>query len=418
MVVFVTAFDRFAIDAFEAHALDYLLKPVDDSRLARALDRVRAQWQQKQAARATRTAHGAAGGPDAARARSAPDALAGSRPCAAAPAPAGTRRYATLLPIRSGRETLRLDVGTIDWIDAAGDYMCLHAAGQTHVLRATMKELEDMLDPQVFQRVHRSTIVNLARVRSLRPHLNGECFLKLQSGPGDQAESQFSRQGRDCCSTARASRRRRPELRPCGSAVQRAGNPWNDYARAACAGAALRLRLRSPHHALPRYLRCSRSSACITLLALVALWLGQAMAVAHASRHVGADPQWLARQPRAAVHRLRVARPAAGSRRRFGAPILVPAQSGAVPVPSAARSPSLRNPLATRFAPALLLVEACGPLAAAVLTPRRSARKRAGTRSACFDEDDSDEETVHWAVARRHCVRGCLLPFASQAQAR
>jgi two-component system LytT family response regulator len=107
-----------------------------------------------------------------------------------APAP---RRYATMLPIRSGRETLRLDVATIDWIDAAGDYMCLHAAGQTHVLRATMKELEDMLDPLVFQRVHRSTIVNLARVRSLRPHLNGECFLKLQSGQ----EIKLSRSFRD-----------------------------------------------------------------------------------------------------------------------------------------------------------------------------------------------------------------------------
>ena len=98
-----------------------------------------------------------------------------------------------MLPIRVGRETLRLDVSTIDWIDAAGDYMCLHAAGQTHVLRATMRELEEMLDPQVFQRVHRSTIVNLARVRSLRPHLNGECFLKLQSGQ----EVKLSRSFRD-----------------------------------------------------------------------------------------------------------------------------------------------------------------------------------------------------------------------------
>ena len=89
--------------------------------------------------------------------------------------------------------TVRLDVATIDWIDAAGDYMCLHAGGQTHVLRATMKELEEMLDPDVFQRVHRSTIVNLARVRSLRPHSNGECFLKLASGQ----EIKLSRSFRD-----------------------------------------------------------------------------------------------------------------------------------------------------------------------------------------------------------------------------
>ena len=179
MVVFVTAFDRYAINAFEAHALDYLLKPVDESRLAAALDRVRAQWQQRQAL-AQREQLMALLADLTGKGEISPDALAQTTSGAASPS--GTRRYATMLPIRSGRETLRLDVATIDWIDAAGDYMCLHAAGQTHVLRATMKELEEMLDPLVFQRVHRSTIVNLARVRSLRPHLNGECFLKLQSG--------------------------------------------------------------------------------------------------------------------------------------------------------------------------------------------------------------------------------------------
>jgi two-component system LytT family response regulator len=186
MVVFVTAFDRYAINAFEAHALDYLLKPVDDTRLAAALDRVRAQWQQKQAI-AQREQLMALLADVKGNGEISPEGAA------AAASAAGARRYAKMLPIRSGRETIRLDVATIDWIDAAGDYMCLHADGQTHVLRATMKELEDMLDPQVFQRVHRSTIVNLARVRSLRPHLNGECFLKLQSGQ----EVKLSRSFRD-----------------------------------------------------------------------------------------------------------------------------------------------------------------------------------------------------------------------------
>lgn len=185
MIVFVTAFDRFAIEAFEAHALDYLLKPVDDDRLARALDRVRAQWQQRQAL-AQREQLMALLGDLTGKGEIEPEALA-------AVAGRPVRRYATMLPIRVGRETVRLDVSTIDWIDAAGDYMCLHAAGQTHVLRATMKELEDMLDPEVFQRVHRSTIVNLARVRSLRPHVNGECFLRLQSGQ----EIKLSRSFRD-----------------------------------------------------------------------------------------------------------------------------------------------------------------------------------------------------------------------------
>ena len=189
MVVFVTAFDRYAIKAFEAHALDYLLKPVDDARLASALDRVRAQWHQQQAA-AQREQLLALLADLQGKGEISPDALTAAPAGSTAPA---LRRYATMLPIRSGRETLRLDVATIDWIDAAGDYMCLHASGHTHVLRATMKELEDILDPLVFQRVHRSTIVNLARVRSLRPHLNGECFLKLQSGQ----EIKLSRSFRD-----------------------------------------------------------------------------------------------------------------------------------------------------------------------------------------------------------------------------
>ena len=191
MVVFVTAFDRFAIQAFEAHALDYLLKPVDEARLAVALERVRAQWQQRQAL-AQREQLMALLAEVTGKGEISPDAMSSPGP-AGATAPAAPRRYASMLPIRSGRETVRLDVGTIDWIDAAGDYMCLHAGGQTHVLRATMKELEDMLDPLVFQRVHRSTIVNLARVRSLRPHLNGECFLKLLSGQ----EIKLSRSFRD-----------------------------------------------------------------------------------------------------------------------------------------------------------------------------------------------------------------------------
>jgi two-component system LytT family response regulator len=182
MIVFVTAFDRYAIEAFEAHALDYLLKPVDETRLGRALDRVRARYQQRQAV-AQREQLMALLADLTGKGEIEPGSGTG----------AAARRYAVMLPIRVGRETLRLDVAAIDWIDAAGDYMCVHAASQTHVLRATMRELEEMLDPEVFQRVHRSTIVNLARVRSLRPHLNGECFLRLESGQ----EVKLSRSFRD-----------------------------------------------------------------------------------------------------------------------------------------------------------------------------------------------------------------------------
>jgi two-component system LytT family response regulator len=102
-------------------------------------------------------------------------------------------RYAAILPIRTETETIRLPVPHIDWIDAAGDYMCVHAGGSTYVLRETMKSLESLLDPNRFARVHRSTIVNIERVRSLRPHMNGEFFLTLNGGQ----ELKLSRSYRD-----------------------------------------------------------------------------------------------------------------------------------------------------------------------------------------------------------------------------
>jgi two-component system LytT family response regulator len=104
-----------------------------------------------------------------------------------------TRRWPDVMPIRLGRETIRLQVGVIDWIDAAGDYMCVHAEGRTHVVRATMKQFEERLDPSVFQRVHRSTIVNIRRIRRLKPHTNGEYFLTLEGGH----ELKLSRSYRD-----------------------------------------------------------------------------------------------------------------------------------------------------------------------------------------------------------------------------
>ena len=174
LVVFVTAFDRYAIQAFEARAVDYLLKPVDEERFADALDHVRQQLQQRKAVdqrdRLVQLMADLRGSADW------PDDLAGIVPddAMAGPVPA--------LAIRQGREIARVPLASIDWIDSAGDYMCVHAAGQTYILRGTMKSLEDALDPAMFQRVHRSTIVNLGRVERMRPHMNGEFFLILAGG--------------------------------------------------------------------------------------------------------------------------------------------------------------------------------------------------------------------------------------------
>ena len=174
LVVFVTAFDRYAIDAFEARALDYLLKPVEDVRLERALERVRGHLRERASLRQHARLLGlladvqGAGElePEIVLAR-----VAGS-----------ARRFPEMLAIRTGREVVRVRAGDVDWIDAAGDYMCVHAGRDTHVLRGTMKDLETILDPALFQRVHRSAIVNLTRVQRLRPHANGEYFLTLAGG--------------------------------------------------------------------------------------------------------------------------------------------------------------------------------------------------------------------------------------------
>lgn len=185
IVVFVTAFDRYALDAFEANALDYLLKPVDDVRLGQALARIREHLRDSRLLSQHEKMLALLAGVQGA------GELAPEEIIARVTTPA--TRYPEIIAIRTGRDVVRVRAAQIDWIDAAGDYMCIHAAGQTHVLRATMKQLESSLDPAVFQRVHRSAIVNLARVRKMRPHANGEYFLTLEGGQ----ELKLSRTHRD-----------------------------------------------------------------------------------------------------------------------------------------------------------------------------------------------------------------------------
>lgn len=175
VVVFVTAYDQYAIQAFEARAVDYLLKPIDEIRFRTALERVREHVRAKTVAnqrdRLMEIIAEITGSGELAL-----DELL-TRGRAAVEA-----KHPEVLPIRQGRETVRVPVASIRWIDAAGDYMCIHAGSDTHILRGTMKELEELLDPKLFQRVHRSTIVNLRLVKSLRAHMNGEYFLTLDGG--------------------------------------------------------------------------------------------------------------------------------------------------------------------------------------------------------------------------------------------
>jgi two-component system LytT family response regulator len=170
-IVFVTAFDEYALRAFDANAIDYLLKPINDERLAESVDRVRGALRERKACdhrtKLLRLLCELTG-----RELTLDDALSGV-PSDDSP------RFPRRLAIQDGRQTNCVDVEAIDWVDAAGDYMCVHAGGEIHVLRGTMKRLEELLDPEVFVRVHRSAIVNRNRVRAMRPHRNGEYFLKL-----------------------------------------------------------------------------------------------------------------------------------------------------------------------------------------------------------------------------------------------
>src|ERR1044072_8701524 len=179
MIVFVTAYDRFAVQPFEARAIDYVLKPVDDARLAATLTHVRELTEQRTAVAERNQLVNLL-----AELRGSGEIEGGNGATSQAP---------TWLPIRNGRETTRVPVDAIEWVDAAGDYLCIHASGHTHILRATMREMENLLDPRLFQRVHRSTIVNLTSVNSLRAHMNGEYFLRLEGGQ----ELKLSRTYRD-----------------------------------------------------------------------------------------------------------------------------------------------------------------------------------------------------------------------------
>lgn len=175
LVIFVTAFDQYALDAFKAHALDYLLKPVDEMRLKEAISRVEEAMTHRTAieqnARLVELIEAIEDAPQEAL-TAILEGVADSK----------SEVYEPQLRIKDrGRITI-VDVKDIDYIDAAGDYMCIHVDSKTHILRETMKNMIARLDPKIFQRVHRSTIVNLDMVQEVRPHSNGECFLTLSCG--------------------------------------------------------------------------------------------------------------------------------------------------------------------------------------------------------------------------------------------
>jgi two-component system LytT family response regulator len=155
-VIFLTAYEQHALKAFEVHALDYLLKPVDDDRFAIALDRARRRLDSSEKTRAA------------------------ERVLAMLGQTAGN--YTTRFAVRSGTRIQIVLVEDIEWIGAAGDYAELHVRGRSHLLRETMNALEQKLDPAKFIRIHRSRIVRSSSVSELRSIDNREYLVKLNDG--------------------------------------------------------------------------------------------------------------------------------------------------------------------------------------------------------------------------------------------
>jgi two-component system, LytTR family, response regulator len=157
-VIFVTAFDEHALRAFEVHALDYLLKPFDRERLRLALERAREALDRS------------AAGPFDEQLRMMLQELRGEQP------------YLSRFVIRSVGRIVFVNAPDVDWIEAAGNYVRLHIAKESHLLRETMSSLETRLDPRVFARIHRSTIVNIERIRELHHIFHGDYSVLLKDG--------------------------------------------------------------------------------------------------------------------------------------------------------------------------------------------------------------------------------------------
>ena len=170
VTVFVTAFDQHALKAFEVHALDYLTKPFDRERFETSLGRAKQQVQLRAAANSARTA-----------AEDREPAL-NARLVALLSDMERRQQYAERLMVKNAGRVLFLRVEEIDWIEAAGSYVRLHVGRDGHLLHEGIAALMNRLDPSRFARVHRSTIVNLDRVREMQPWFHGDAIAILRDG--------------------------------------------------------------------------------------------------------------------------------------------------------------------------------------------------------------------------------------------
>lgn len=162
MVVFVTAFDRYAIDAFEAHALDYLLKPVEADRFAVTMARVKSRFRERELSGITDRLLAL---------MKDTESLSGQQ-----------KSYIERVPVPYAGKVQIVPVATIDWAEAEDDYVRLHVGKSSHLIRKTLSAFEGELDPKQFIRIHRSHLINAARLKELRPQGQGEYSVVLTDG--------------------------------------------------------------------------------------------------------------------------------------------------------------------------------------------------------------------------------------------
>jgi two-component system LytT family response regulator len=178
VIIFLTAFDEHALAAFEVQALDYLLKPIDETRFPVAVERARRMIALKRQS-----------------------ALNGAR---LTPLDSGNAVSLKRFVIRNGKEVTFVETASVDWIEAAGDYAQLHAGNKTYLIRESLTTLETLLDPKEFLRVHRSVIIQVDRIVRITALANRDGYLTLRDGTSLRMSRSYSRPLRECLRNRKA----------------------------------------------------------------------------------------------------------------------------------------------------------------------------------------------------------------------
>ena len=167
LVIFVTAYDRYSLKAFEVHAVDYLLKPFTNRRFREAIDQAKQQIQSQK---------------DLSHIAERMNLLLAKFESNPPEVPSTELDYLHRIAVKEGDKITLLNVTSIDWIEAADNYICIYVEKKMYLLRSKLGDIEKQLDPRQFMRIHRSRIVNVERISEMQPHGSGDCVLVLKDG--------------------------------------------------------------------------------------------------------------------------------------------------------------------------------------------------------------------------------------------